>query len=401
MVAAGRSGGALWRGPRPRRLGREALHRLAVDVRPYPWHRLPRLPRAAAGATGAAPPEVPPDREALALATATKLLGQRPELCWGPLDAGAALEVPLAASILRLLPAHGRGVAYLAIPHGLAAALADRTLGAPDAATPPPAPPDDLSAGALCYLVARVLAALGGELTFDGFAQPEALDAALARRPLLGISVALRVGKAAGQCRLWLPPVAPGARTGTTAPPALRPIFAALPLPLSATAGQACLPLAALRALCLGDVLTLDSWSVRSAGRPLAGTVSVAVGGSQRGVWHCSVEPDGLRIDTIEHRETRTMSKPPTVPAAPEPLPEGTALEQLAGDTPMTVEVQIARFSVPLAQLVALRPGDVLPVGTPVGGEVALTTGGRQIARGELVDIEGTLGVRVTQLPDA
>jgi len=37
----------------------------------------------------------------------------------------------------------------------------------------------------------------------------------------------------------------------------------------------------------------------------------------------------------------------------------------------------------------------VIPVGRPLHGPVDLTVGGRVVARGELVDVDGELGVRV------
>ena len=49
-------------------------------------------------------------------------------------------------------------------------------------------------------------------------------------------------------------------------------------------------------------------------------------------------------------------------------------------------------------EILELRPGAVVPVGRPLAGPVDLTAGGRVMARGELVDVEGELGVRVTEI---
>ena len=49
-------------------------------------------------------------------------------------------------------------------------------------------------------------------------------------------------------------------------------------------------------------------------------------------------------------------------------------------------------------ELVELSPGAVLPLGRPLAGPVELVVGGKVVAIGELVDIEGELGVRLVQL---
>jgi flagellar motor switch protein FliM len=49
-------------------------------------------------------------------------------------------------------------------------------------------------------------------------------------------------------------------------------------------------------------------------------------------------------------------------------------------------------------ELIELRPGAVIPAGRPLSGPVDLTVGGRVVARGELVDVEGEIGVRIVQI---
>ena len=51
-------------------------------------------------------------------------------------------------------------------------------------------------------------------------------------------------------------------------------------------------------------------------------------------------------------------------------------------------------------ELLELRPGAVLPVGRPLAGPIDLSVGGRVIARGELVDVEGEVGVRINHVMD-
>ena len=75
------------------------------------------------------------------------------------------------------------------------------------------------------------------------------------------------------------------------------------------------------------------------------------------------------------------------------------ALLQAAGDVPVELVVELARIELSLSELAALRPGEVLATGRAIGEHVVLRAGERVIARGELVDIEGEVGVRVLELP--
>jgi flagellar motor switch protein FliN len=67
-------------------------------------------------------------------------------------------------------------------------------------------------------------------------------------------------------------------------------------------------------------------------------------------------------------------------------------------DVPVTLTVELGRINLPLGQLADLKPGDVLELGRHAREPVELTSGGRTVARGELVQIESELGVRVTHV---
>ena len=67
----------------------------------------------------------------------------------------------------------------------------------------------------------------------------------------------------------------------------------------------------------------------------------------------------------------------------------------LVKDAPIELCVELARFTVRLEDLLGLRVGEVLQTGRAVGEQVVLSANGRAIARGELVDIEGDVGVRI------
>ncbi len=74
--------------------------------------------------------------------------------------------------------------------------------------------------------------------------------------------------------------------------------------------------------------------------------------------------------------------------------------DQLLHELSVEVVCELGRVSMSGRDLVELRPGAVITAGRPLSGPVDLTVGGRLVARGELVDVEGEIGVRVTQLMD-
>ena len=73
-------------------------------------------------------------------------------------------------------------------------------------------------------------------------------------------------------------------------------------------------------------------------------------------------------------------------------------LEQAALDAPLVVRVEVGAVTLSAREWAALRPGDVIETGQRVGEPVVLRGSGREIARGELVDVEGELGVRIREL---
>jgi flagellar motor switch/type III secretory pathway protein FliN len=64
----------------------------------------------------------------------------------------------------------------------------------------------------------------------------------------------------------------------------------------------------------------------------------------------------------------------------------------------LTVRVELAARRISLEELTRLRAGQILDLGCRATDPVELIADGRRVATGELVDIEGRLGVRVTRL---
>ena len=71
------------------------------------------------------------------------------------------------------------------------------------------------------------------------------------------------------------------------------------------------------------------------------------------------------------------------------------ATSHLIEQATITVEVRVGNASMSVAEIGAIQSGQVIDLEVPLGQPVALVAGGEQIGKGELVNIEGRLGVRV------
>ena len=78
--------------------------------------------------------------------------------------------------------------------------------------------------------------------------------------------------------------------------------------------------------------------------------------------------------------------------------PSTTELADVALEAPVVVRVELASLSLSAREVATLKPGDVLESRRRVGEPVVLRVGGRAVAKGDLVDVEGELGVRIREI---
>ena len=216
----------------------------------------------------------------------------------------------------------------------------------------------------------------------------------------------IRLGQAVGWARLWLPeslltmwlvddPPTPRA-------PHSQEKYSDLSSEWTAQAGSISMPkgLARLRP---GLLLLID-------GSPLAGTPASPEGPielvqdepSSRSSFHARALPGTHAARLILDSTLRRDPRPREMLAMPTPADsissQGSHPEPHAtADVPVTLIVELGRVNLPLHRL-ALKSGDVLKLGRHPREPVELTSGGRLIARGELVQVDTELGVRVTQV---
>jgi type III secretion protein Q len=281
-------------------------------------------------------------------------IGARP--CAGaaaPRSAVARVAVDLTA-----VPA----TAVLEVDPALVVALVDALAGGAGDATAATA----LTPVEAAALELFVLAALDGACAVASV--EDALGPRLARgvaEPSSALAVELDVaaGPLRGRCRLLVAAAAVRALRDPCAGPGPA---AATPIAASLRSGRATLHPGELDALSPGDVVLLDA-----PGEAL----------------DVLVLPGGARLaGRLEDRCFR--------------IEEVTTMERNA-QLPILLEVELARVEVPLSEIARLEPGAVLALGIDRRGLVTLRIGERSIARGELVDVDGAVGVRIISLEGA
>lgn len=100
------------------------------------------------------------------------------------------------------------------------------------------------------------------------------------------------------------------------------------------------------------------------------------------------------------HAKVKKEAKPPKAPEAASEIPtEAAPPTNLFSptDIPLSISVEIGRFQLSIQKLMELAPGNMLELGVKPDNGVDLVFNGKCIARGELLRIGETLGVRILE----
>jgi flagellar motor switch/type III secretory pathway protein FliN len=251
-------------------------------------------------------------------------------------------------------------------------------------------------AGALgAILVAAGRRAHGGvplRVLAAGPAHPLESDLARANGDLVVATATVLLERDAFLARLVLPARlvanAPRARcSGADLAAALGPVALDLPIVVCATTAT----VTDVASLQVGDVWLPGTWPMRlGPGREPVGPVFLADPASSVGV----------RADLGEDGRLVLRGTFEALCAAETEMADSTEENQLVravGEVPVVVRVEIGEARMAAREWSALRPGDVVALGRRVGESVTLRVGGVPVARGDLVDVEGEVGVRIVE----
>ena len=232
--------------------------------------------------------------------------------------------------------------------------------------------------------------------------------------PMITVRWPLRVGAAAGSARLWLAEslvtrwlIADGSAVAPDNSTLTR--FGDLASGIWRAEAATCTLARGLGRLRPGGVLPIDGGRLRGTVKSPTGPVRLTLqlrdtvyyfdadaaplSGGGRLVLKSSMRCEPSPREPI----SVTPSTDPTPAAAPAPSTPSSGTSAPA-DIPVTLTVELGKLSLTVSRLAELKPGDVLELGRHAREPVELTSGGRLVARGELVQIDTELGVRVLNM---
>jgi len=361
----------------------------------YPWDNISRishadarlltaLARGLAGADRGGAPEI----AASLLGTTVTTTGIEPARAHRPSALAAFVELSGDASIV------------VEIPGTLASWTVDRALGSDATFASLDAGlgvRDEVARGVLAYVMTRLLHLLPDNYRVDAVdIDLHSVRARLEHRDARCFALSLIVESVHTSIHLWLlgPVVTPNTVTHRISGELAALLLlerAVLSAQLMATIR---LPSGGAVGLLLDDVVMLQAAGVTACEGGYRGEVKLAVLGARTNHWIASAHGDRLELqqrhstggDRMTTGKINTESTSPT--------------EALAAvtDAPLELSIEIARFTLPLGEIAKLTSGDVLLTGKPIGEHVTLRAGTVAIATGELVNVDGSIGVRIVTL---
>lgn len=320
------------------------------------------------------------------------------------------LSEPTCLAVLAPLPHKARGLLEIELP--LAHAAIDLLLGGAGETVGLRAL-SDIEEGVMSYLILEMLKALGPQLS-DGLPRLRLLDlvkgvdqalSIVTHEEHLGlVQFRCTLGTHEGYLRLLVPCSvlaelsAPGDSAGARQRRAAQARanlgrIAGASTVLRVEIGRGELSSGDLNALGPGDVVLLEELSVRSdQGEGGTGFLKLGSGLGRRLDAEIYLEEGTYRAKVTGLSSAHLQGK--SVDQSDQKA-EGS---ELLGEIPLQIAVELARIPVTAEQVVGLKVGEVLELGRGPGEPVDLSVNNRLIGRGELVEVEGQLGVRVTSL---
>ena len=216
----------------------------------------------------------------------------------------------------------------------------------------------------------------------------------------------LKIGAIEGSIRLWLTEglVARWLLTDPLTPsaPEVRRLVRTNNLASVWRAEAGTIPLPrGLKTLRAGGVLPLHNSTLRGTPQSPTGTVDLTLKITGEGTrYYFATKPvphsGGGRLTLTSTLQLEISPREGIAMSLISPTPDSHSLP--ASDVPVTLVVELGRVNLSLSRLADLKIHDIIELGRHSRDPVELTSGGRLVARGELVQIDTELGVRVTQV---
>jgi len=372
---------------------------VAARVSAFPWTALDRTTHAAADATRAGRRWAEAQVDVAALPRAAgELLGARVTLLLRsarPLAEASALPGGIGVLVARgEAPEVGRAVLVEA-DAALVTAVLSRVLRRPaPRVVDPSAAPGAPSAGAFAAVVAAVLRRASSVGTLRVLAAGPAADLESDLRRVApdahALTLTALVDDDAFEARVVVSLGAARAAPSRAWTATDLAALGALPLELPVVACACASTVAEVASFGVGDVLVPGPWPLKRVQGGLSGPVHLAPGGGDVGI-AAQLGDDGrlvLRGGAVPLGETEAKMNAGAGKAE---------LVDAMGDVPVVIRVEIGEARMAAREWARLGAGDVVALGRRIGEKVVLRVGGVPVARGDLVDVEGEVGVRIAE----
>jgi len=294
------------------------------------------------------------------------------------------------AIVLSILRGNARG--RLSLPHPFAARLVDAALGGRGVFSAARAL-GPAERGVLVALIAPLLDAIGWST-----------DLATAPESTVSHAIAVNVEGPFGAGVLWLDLPAIGravAPVSGSASGPWRERASSLPVEAGLEIAATQLPAAELARISLGDALVFDGVGFSAFAPQAAWPAQLTIGVHGAPL---RIEPHGVLVLTGDFQLTGAADgrKVGIVMEGKEESMDVTGPTQMAtaalAAAPIEIVAELARITLRGEEVLGLAPGVVLTVTADRSRAVLLRAGGEIWAEGELCNVDGELGVRVTRL---
>jgi flagellar motor switch/type III secretory pathway protein FliN len=377
----------------------------AARVSPFPWTALDRTTRAAVDAMRASRRWAEAEVDAAALPRAAgELLGAKVGLLLRsarPLAEASPLDGAVGVLVARSEAPEVARAVLVEADAALVAAVLARVLRRPaprvvDPSSAPGAP----SAGAFAAIVAAMLRrASAGTIRVLAAGPAADLESDLRRaaRDAHALTLTVLVDDDAFEARVVVPPTAALASPSRAWTSGDLEVLGVLPLEVPVVACECASTVAEVASLGVGDVLLPGPWPLKRVAGDLYGPVLLAPAGSAVGI-AAQLGDDGRLVlrggaEPLDAACPARAEMEATMNAS-----TGKAeLVDAMGDVPVVIRVEIGEARMAAREWARLGAGDVVALGRRIGEKVVLRVGGVPVARGDLVDVEGEVGVRIVE----
>jgi flagellar motor switch protein FliM len=299
-----------------------------------------------------------------------------------------------ASQLVLLEHAGSRAPAMLEVDAPVALELVWTCLnGSIDASIAAPRPLDRVEQGVLLYLAARALWSLWEGSPFRVAGPGTGADLRALGEETVSVHLELGAGAMRGHAWLHLSPALGAAAPPRGAAPPARRLAGLVPAAVHAVLGRARLDAAQLAGLGPGDTVILDeAWCDVGPDGALRGTPRLRLPlGRPR--WAAELSAGGRELVVTGGLAPAVDEGGEIMDQAEERLP-GTPAELLE-EIPAELSVELGRVALTAGAALGLRPGQTLRLARRPGDPVDVRIGPTLVARGELVLVDGELGVLI------